>query len=121
MFSGGRTVVISNSGMNSALDTEKGYTYSGGSVVAIMPRGGMANESTDCSNFNSVGKSTQLSLTANNYLVVGMGQMTATIKIPVSLSAMVVALGSNSASISIIASTDLALDHNGVHWTDAQY
>ena len=81
-----------------------------------MPRGGMSNESTDCSNFNSIGKSTQLSLPANSYLVVGMGQTTATIKSPVSLSAMIVALGSNSSTIATVASTDLTLDNNGVHW-----
>ena len=67
VFSGGNTVVISNSGGNSAIDTEQGYTYEDGAVVAIMPRGGMSNEATHCSNFSSIGKSTQFSLVKDNY------------------------------------------------------
>ena len=116
VFSGGRTVVISNSGMNSAIDTENGYTYSGGSVVAIMPRGGMSGEATHCSNFNSVGKSVQMSLTSGQYLVAGIGSTVATIRMPLSLSGIVIVLGSNSPDLQMTASTDLTLDSNGVCW-----
>ena len=116
VFSGGKTVVISNSSMNSALDTENGYTYTAGSVVAIMPRGGMSSEATHCDNFNSVGKSTQTSMTSGGYLVVGIADATATIKMPVSLSAVVVVLGDNSPSIKTESSTSAALDENGVAW-----
>ena len=116
VFSGGKTVVISNSGMNSALDTENGYTYTAGSVVAIMPRGGMSSEATHCDNFNSVGKSTQTSLTSGAYLVIEIDDTTATIKIPVSLSAMVIVLGDNSPSIKTENSTSATLDENGVAW-----
>ena len=116
VFSGGHTVVISNSGMNSALDTENGYTYSGGVVVAIMPRGGMSNEATHCSNFNSIGTTTQLSLTKDQYLVVNAANRRATIQMPVSLSAIVVVLGDKSASIQTATSTDQNLDSNGVAW-----
>jgi hypothetical protein len=116
VFTGGKTVVISNSGMNSALDTENGYTYTAGSVIAIMPRGGMSSEATHCSNFNSIGKSTQTSLTSGNYLIVGIGDTTATIRIPVSISAMVIVLGDNSPSVKTENSTTLTLDENGVAW-----
>ncbi len=116
VFSGGRTVVISNSGMNSAIDTENGYTYTAGSVIAIMPRSGMSNEATHCSNFTSIGKSTQLSLTDGAYLVVGIADTGATVKMPVSLSAIVIVLGDNSPSITTESSTDLELDCNGVFW-----
>ena len=116
VFSGGNTVVISNSGMNSAIDTENGYTYTAGSVVAIMPRGGMSSEATHCDNFTSIGKSAQTSLTSGSYLVVGIGDTTATIKSPVSLNAMVIVLGSNAPSIKTEASTDVTLDENGVAW-----
>ena len=116
VFSGGKTVVISNSGMNSAIDTENGYTYTAGSVVAIMPRGGMSNEATHCDNFTSIGKSTQTSLTSGGYLVVGIGDTTATIKMPASMSGLVIVLGSNSPSIKTESSTNLTLDENGVAW-----
>ena len=116
VFSGGKTVVISNSGMNSAIDTENGYTYTAGAVIAIMPRGGMSSEATHCDNFTSIGKSTQMSLTNGGYLVVGIGDTTATIKMPVSLSAMVIVLGDNSPSIKTEASTSATLDDNGVAW-----
>ena len=116
VFSGGKTVVISNSGMNSAIDTENGYTYTAGSVIAIMPRGGMSNEATHCDNFTSIGKSTQTSLTSGGYLVVGIGDTTATIKMPASINSLVIVLGSNSPSIKTESSTNLTLDENGVAW-----
>ena len=116
VFSGGKTVVISNSGMNSAIDTENGYTYTAGSVIAIMPRGGMSNEATHCDNFTSIGKSTQTSLTSGGYLVVGIGDTTATIKMPASMGGLVIVLGSNSPSIKTETSTNLTLDENGVAW-----
>ena len=116
MFTGGKTVVISNSGMNSALDTENGYTYTAGSVVAIMPQGGMSSEATHCDNFSSVGSKKNVSLSTNGYLVVGIGSTTATIKMPVSLSGIVVVLGDKSPSISTESSASMALDENGVAW-----
>ena len=76
----------------------------------------MSSEATHCDNFTSVGKSTQMSLTNGGYLVVGIGDTTATIKMPVSLSAVVIVLGDNSPSIKTEASTSEALDENGVAW-----
>ncbi len=116
LFAGGRTVVISNSGGNSAIDTEQGYQYTGGSVVAIMPRGGMSNEATHCQNFSSVGKASQASLSSGQYLVVGIGSATATIRIPVTMSAYVIVLGNTAPSIQTESSTNLTLDENGILW-----
>lgn len=116
VFSGGRTVVITNSGGNSAIDTEQGYKYTGGSVIAIMPRGGMSNEATHCQNFSSVGKYTQVSLNSGSYLVVGVGNASATIKMPESISALVIVLGDTSPSIKTASSSSLSLDSNGVAW-----
>ena len=116
VISDGHTVVISNSGMNSALDTENGYSYTGGSLVAIMPQSGMTSETTHCSNFSSIGTKKSLSLSNGGYLVATIGNETATVKMPVTLSAYVVILGSNSASITSSASTSESLDANGVCW-----
>ncbi len=116
VFTGGKTVVISNSGMNSALDTENGYTYTAGSVIAIMPQGGMSGEATHCDNFSSVGAKKNASVSSGGYLVVGIGNTTATIKMPVSLSGIVVVLGDNSPSITTESSTTQTLDENGVAW-----
>jgi hypothetical protein len=116
VFSGGNTVVISNSNGNSAIDSEQGYAYTGGSVIAIMPRGGMSNEATHCQNFSSVGKSTQTSLTSGSYLVVGIGDTTATIKMPATINALVITLGDSSPSITTESSVSVELDENGVAW-----
>ena len=116
VFSGGRTVVISASGMNSAIDTEKGYTYTGGSVVAIMPRGGMSNEATNCDDFKSIGSYKQLSVSSGSYLVVEIEDNTATIKMPASMSALVIVLGDKTPNIQTASSTNLELDSNGVCW-----
>lgn len=117
VFSGGNVVVISTSGGNSAIDTERGYRYTGGSVVAVMPRGGMSNEATHCQDFSRVGTSTQVSLAEGGYLVAGIGDKTATVKMPVSMSAYVIVLGDSSATISAEASVNAELDENGVCWS----
>ena len=117
VFSGGNTVVISTSGGNSAIDTEKGYRYMGGSVIAVMPSGGMSNEATHCSDFASVGIKKSLSLNADGYLCVSAGGKTvATVKIPKSMSALAIYLGNSSASISSENNTSASLDANGVCW-----
>ena len=116
VFSGGNTVVISNSNGNSAIDTEQGYAYEGGAVIAIMPRGGMSNEATHCQSFSSVGKSTQTSLSSGSYLVVGIGNQTATVKMPASINALVITLGDSSPSITTESSVSVELDGNGVAW-----
>ncbi len=116
VFSGGNTVVISDSNGNSALDTEQGYTYTGGAVVAVMPRGGMTSEASHCKNFSSVGKSTRLSLTSGSYLVATVGDRTATVQMPFSLSAQVIVLGDKSSSVTVETSASAVLDENGVAW-----
>jgi len=116
VFSGGNTVVICNSNGNSAIDTEQGYAYEGGAVIAIMPRGGMSNEATHCQNFSSVGKSTQMSLTKDNYLVAEIGGGTATVKMPASINALVITLGDSSSRITTESSVSVAIDENGVAW-----
>ena len=116
VFSGGRVVVISNSGMNSAIDSENGYTYTRGSVVAIMPRGGMSNEATHCDNFSSIGKSLQCTLQEGAYFRAKIGAETVTVTIPVSLSAMVILLGDRDATFETGASAPTEADENGVAW-----
>lgn len=117
LFDGGNVVVISTSGGNSAIDTERGYAYNSGTVIAIMPRGGMSNEATHCQNFNSIAKSTQLSLTEGNILSVSTKNADAAIKMPCSMSALVIVLGDTAADIDTNPSTDDALDQNGVAWS----
>ena len=116
VFSGGNTVVISNSNGNSAIDTEQGYAYEGGAVIAIMPRGGMSNEATHCQSFSSVGKSTQMSLNKGSFLVAEIGGGTATVKMPASINALVITLGDSSPSITTESSVSVELDGNGVAW-----
>ncbi len=113
LFSGGNTVVICNSNGNSAIDSDGGYKYEGGYVVAIMPNGGMTSESTHCSNLSSIGKTASVSLSQNGYLVVNG---IVTIKMPCSMTAYTVLLGSNSASISSSTSSSASFDSNGVSW-----
>jgi len=112
-FSGGTSVIISTGQSDSSIDTERGYKFSGGYVIGIGRSDGMGGESTNCSNFSSIGTSKTLSLPKNAYLVVSD---VATIKMPVSVNAIVVCLGKTSASISSNASTSYSLDANGVYW-----
>ena len=117
VFSGGNTVVITTSGGNSAIDTEQGYSYTGGCVVACMPRGGMTNEATHCRSFSSVGSMKTLSLSEGGFLIAEIGGSTATVQMPCSMSAYVIVLGDPSASVSAKSSSSAALDANGVSWS----
>lgn len=115
-FSGGNTVVISNSTGNSAIDTEQGYKYTGGRVVAIMPRGGMSSEATHCDNFSSIGSSKSVSLASGSYLIAEIDGVSVTARIPCSISALVIVLGDNSPSVSTENEVSVSFDANGVCW-----
>ncbi len=95
-FEGGNAVIISNSSMNSAIDTEKGYKYSSGSIIAIMPKGGMTSESTKCSNFSSIGMTKTMSFTNGNTVTIS-GDLEYSFAMPCSLSnAYVILLNKNN-------------------------
>ncbi len=113
LFSGGTSVIIATGQSDSSIDTDRGYKYSGGYVIGIGRSGGMSNESTNCSNFSSIGTSKTLSLQKDSYLTVAD---TVTVKMPVSLNALVVCLGKSNASVTSSASTSYNLDANGVYW-----
>lgn len=117
VFAGGDTVVITDSGMNSAIDTEQGYTYTAGRVVAVMPSGGMTGEATHCDNFDAVATSGKLSLINGNYLTVSAGGATVvTVQLPTGINGRVIYLGSNGADMACESTTAAQLDANGVAW-----
>lgn len=113
VFSGGNSVIISYGRSDSSIDTERGYKYTGGYVIGIGMSGGMSSESKNCNNFSSVGKSQQISLTLNNYLVISD---VVTLKIPKTMSALVVVLGSTLSTITTSSSFNGTLDSNNVCW-----
>lgn len=108
--------MIANSNGNSAIDSDSGYSCTGGYVLAVMNRGGMAGEATHCQDFSSIGSSTQLSLKSGDLLVASIGEATVTVQMPTSVSALVIALGSSSASVTTASTTAETLDGNGVAW-----
>ncbi|MGM9647377.1 MAG: carbohydrate-binding domain-containing protein [Eubacteriales bacterium] len=118
VFAGGQTVVFCTSNNNSAIDTEAGYKYTGGQVIAVMSSGGMTGESTNCTNFSSVATKSTLSLTAGKYLnVAASGSTVASVKMPTSISsAMVIYLGSNSATFAAGTSAAGTVNADGVYW-----
>ena len=113
LFSGGRVVVISTGNADSSIDSERGYKYTGGYVLAICKSGGMGNESTKASNFSSIGKSQTMSLTSGSYLT---ASNYVTLKMPTSLNALVIFLGDKSVSLSTSSSTETTLNSVGVEW-----
>lgn len=113
IFNGGKTVVISTSSGNSCLDTEKGYTYNAGYVIAMCPTG-MQSESYNVKNgASNYGKYTTMSL--SGYVQVSG---VAVIKLPKTISnGFIICLGSTSVSFSTITSaTNYTFDSNGVCW-----
>lgn len=101
VFAGGNIAVINTSGGDSSIDTENGYTYTGGSVLAVCPANGMTNEVTNCRNFSSVATKATLNLSKGQTLSATVdGSVTVSFELPCGLSAFVVYLGSSSAKIS---------------------
>ena len=102
VFSGAVVGIVSTSGGNSAIDTDSGYTYSGGKVLAICPQG-MTSECLNCSGgVSGVGKYSSISVSSGSYLTVKVSSSTEmVICMPASLSnAFALYLGSTSASFS---------------------
>ncbi len=117
VFLGGNTVTISTSNGNSAIDSEQGYKYEGGQVVAIMPSGGMSQEALHCKNFSDIGSNSSTTVIAGRYVTVTVGEEeVVTIQMPSGISGKVIYLGSNGASVSVEEESTAALDANGVCW-----
>ncbi len=101
LFNGGDIKIVSTSGGDSSIDTENGYTYQSGKVLALCPSNGMGNESMNCQNFSSIGTRKNMNLSANQTVSVKVGEEEMTsLLMPCALSALVIYLGSASASIS---------------------
>ncbi len=116
-FSGTNVIVICSSNNNSSIDSERGYKYSKGYVLGISKSGGMSSESSNCNNLSSIGKTSTLSLTANNYLTVSVSSKTVfSFVIPVTLSSYLVFLGSTSPTITQASSSTLTYNTHNVYW-----
>ena len=117
-FSGTDVVIISTSGGNSAIDTEAGYAYTCGAVIAIMPRGAMTNEAKHTSSFNSVGVMTSVSVEAGECLSADIDGRIITVKLPCSMSGTAVILGASGADVTVESSYLGDVDVSGVNWGD---
>lgn len=117
VISGGKTVIFTDATADSAIDTEQGYGYTGGSVIAVMTSRGMTNELTHCRDFASLGTSRTMNLIAGKYLrVTAGGAQIADVEIPQGMSAMVVYLGSNAATFELSDAPAGPADQNGIFW-----
>jgi hypothetical protein len=114
LFSGGHSVIISFGQKHSSLDSEEGYKYTGGYVVAIGRSGEISNESTKSSpSISSIGKTATIDLQSDNYLVIFN---IVTVKMPASINASVIFLGNTNVPIYASSSNSNTLDANGVYW-----
>ncbi len=117
VFSGGKAVILTDSAGNSAIDTEQGYTYTGGEILAIMPARGMTNELTHCRDFSAVATKKSLSLRSGDTLCVTLDtRRVVCVKLPTTLSATVVYLGSDTAVISADDNVSTNFNADGVCW-----
>ena len=102
---------------NSSLDTNGGYSYSGGYVIALTTSGGMSSEAEHCNNFSSVATASTVSLTSGQYLNVTVNStVVATVKMPCTMNAAAIYLGSKSASLTSATTTTNSLNASGVYW-----
>lgn len=114
LFEGGDAVILSTGRADSAIDTERGYTYTGGRILAVGRSGGMSAESMNSSpSFSTVGKSASLSLTAGVYLTVSDIVI---LKMPVTQNSQVLYLGSSTVILSSVATSSASFDFDGVFW-----
>ncbi len=114
LIDGGKTVVISTSGGNSCIDTEQGYTYKSGYIVAMCPQGMISECEKVSGGVSKYGKSTTASLTKDKYLVISNMVV---IKLPVSISSgYVIELGNTTSTISQSTENSYELNANGIYW-----
>lgn len=116
MFAGGNVLVISTGRGDSSIDTERGYKYTGGTVVAIGVSGGMSKESIMSSpSVTTIGKTATVSLKKDGYLVV---EGVVTVKLPITQNSFIVSLGeiNKTANIKFSTSSNCEFDSNGVCW-----
>ncbi len=93
--------------------TENGYAYTGGTVLAVGLAGGMSGETTTSSpSFSTIGTGSTLRITEGTYLTV---EGVFTVRVPVTMNALVAVLGKTGAGISAASSSDLAFDSDGVY------
>lgn len=116
VFSGGNTVIISDSRGNASIDSDRGYSYTGGAVVALMPSGGMSGEAINGKNFSSVATSRNISVSKGEFLNVGINGITAIVEMPCSCSGLLVVLGDTAATVETSSSSDAEFDQNRVCW-----
>lgn len=62
IFEESDVTIISISGGNSSIDTENGYSYQSGSVLALSSYSGMSNESMNCRNFSFITSKVSMNL-----------------------------------------------------------
>lgn len=99
-INGGKTLIISLDNGVSAINSKGGYTYTAGTLFAMMHQGKAADSATNCNVFANVGKRLSLSATKGSYLTAIIGSDKLTLNLPVTMPCDVIMLGSNSASAS---------------------
>ncbi len=114
-FNGTDVVIVSTSGGNSAIDADKSYTYTSGTILAICPNG-MTQEITGSKAFKSYGTQKSMGSLSKGTVVTATvnGTLMAAVEMPSSMSnAVAFYIGSSSASISTGSASNL--DSNGVY------
>ncbi len=96
LFSGANVAVVSASSGNSSIDTDVGFTWTAGHVVAVSVQGNMASESANTSSAHSYWSNA----TASGYVTISVsGTDVISVQMPTTISsAYIVYLGSSSAS-----------------------
>lgn len=83
--------------------------------MTICRSGGMSSETTNCSpDFSTIGTKATLSLSKDRYLTV---ENYVTVKIPVSINALVAFIGAKDVSIKCVSSASDQFDSDGVSWS----
>lgn len=117
IISGGKSIIISNGPSDSSIDTERGYTYTGGTVLGIGRSGGMSSESLECSNFSQAGVSTNLNAQQNSYVIVTVdSQIVTLVKMPTTINSLSLYLGSSSASITTSSQISVQTNSDGYYF-----
>jgi len=114
VFEGADVIVVSTSGGNSCIDTEAGYTYTSGIVLAVCPTG-MTQEVTSYRPSESVAASGSIS--SGSILTVKEGSVvTAALKMPTSISNMfVIYMHSGSATLDAVSESEVTLNEDGAY------
>ncbi len=115
-FNGAYCILATTSKTQPAVNTERGYKYAGGAVLAITSSNSAAEVSAKAEDFASIGCTGKVNTEGAKYVSAVIGELTVTSVIPTMTEASIIVLGSSEAQISTTSSAPAEMGKMPYFW-----